>query len=113
MNAKKRPTKLLMAIRPDTSMGDAQVNFYTDFATTKEAVSSFAADTFGSGVSIASNQISIDLDTGGTDGFIPIPCPGDWKRVIQAEIIAETPLDGVRFMDIEFRDDSTEPSEEE
>jgi hypothetical protein len=64
------------------------------------------------GVSVAANVISLDFDAGATDGFIPVPTPGDWKRVIRAEVIAETPLDGVRFLDASFRGNNTKPSEE-
>lgn len=113
MNNKKRPTKFMVAVRPSTSMGSAEVNFYTDFSGTKETVSAFAADTYPEGVSIADNQITVDLDSGAQDGFIPIPCPGDWKRTIRAEIIAEEPLDGIQFLEANFRNDSTAESEEE
>jgi hypothetical protein len=112
MNAKKRPTKYLIAVRPSDDMGSIQVNYYTDFSSTKEASEAFAADDFPSGVSIANNQITVDLDTGGTDGLVPVPTPSDWKRVIRAEIIAETPLDGVQFMEAAFRQDQTRESEE-
>jgi hypothetical protein len=112
MNYAKRPDKFLMAIRPDDDMGDGQVNFYQDFSATAVPATSFAADTFPEGVSVANNIISLDFDAGATDGFIPVPTPGDWKRVIRAEVIAETPLDGVRFLDASFRDNNTKPSEE-
>jgi hypothetical protein len=112
MNMAKRPDKFLLAIRPDDDMGDGQVNFYQDFSATAVPATSFAADTFPEGVSVAANVISLDFDAGATDGFIPVPTPGDWKRVIRAEVIAETPLDGVRFLDASFRDNNTKPSEE-
>jgi len=112
MNFAKRPDKFLMAIRPDDDMGDGQVNFYQDFSATAVPATSFAADTFPEGVSVAANVISLDFDAGATDGFIPVPTPSDWKRVIRAEVIAEAPLDGVRFLDASFRDNNTKPSEE-
>jgi len=112
MNFAKRPDKFLMAIRPDDDMGDGQVNFYQDFSATAVPATAFAADEFPEGVSVAANIISIDFDAGATDGFIPVPTPGDWKRVIRAEVIADTPLDGVRFLDALFRDNNTKPSEE-
>lgn len=112
MNFAKRPDKFLMAIRPDDDMGDGQVNFYQDFSATAVPATANAADDFPSGVSVAANIISLDFDVGATDGFIPVPTPSDWKRVIRAEVIAETPLDGVRFLDASFRDNNTKPSEE-
>ena len=112
MNMAKRPDKFLLAIRPDDDMGDGQVNFYQDFSATAVPATSFAADTFPEGVSVAANVISLDFDAGATDGFVPVPTPGDWKRVIRAEVIAEAPLDGVRFLDASFRDNNTKPSEE-
>jgi hypothetical protein len=113
INAKKRPTKFLMAVRPETDMGTGTVSYYQDFSATAVNATSFAADTFPEGISIANGDISIDFDDGGTDGLIPVPTPCDWKRVIRAEIIAETPLDGVRFLDASFRDDSTMDGDEE
>jgi hypothetical protein len=112
MNYAKRPDKFLIAIRPDDDMGDGQVNFYQDFSATAVPATAFAADVYPEGVSVAANVISLDFDAGATDGFIPVPTPGDWKRVIRAEVIAETPLDGVRFLDASFRGNNTKPSEE-
>lgn len=112
MNFAKRPDKFLLAIRPDDDMGDGQVNFYQDFSATAVPATANAADDFPAGVSVAANIIALDFDVGATDGFIPVPTPSDWKRVIRAEVIAETPLDGVRFLDASFRGNNTKPSEE-
>ena len=112
VNLAKRPSKFIMAIRPDDDMGTGTVSYYHDFNTTAIEATSFAADTFPEGVSVSDSVINIDFDAGATDGFIPVPTPSDWKRVIRAEIIAETPLDGVRFLDASFRDDNTESAEE-
>jgi hypothetical protein len=105
INDKKRPTKLLVAMRPEGDMGEFTVNYYTDFSVTKEVVSSFASDTFPEGVSIANNQITVDADVGGQDGYIPVPAPSDWKRVIKFEVVAEEPLDGIRFIGINPRNE--------
>lgn len=102
MDAKKRPDKFMIAIRPEGDMGTAKVNFYTDFSATQEVVSANASDTFPEGVSIAGNQITVDFDDGAADGYIPVPTVCEWKRVVKAEIIAEYPLDGVRFVDASF-----------
>lgn len=112
MNMQKRPSKFLIAIRPDDDMGTGTVAYYQDFSGTAVPATSFAADTFPEGVSVANNEITLDFDDGATDGFLPVPTTGDWRRVIRAEIIAETPLDGVRFLDASFRDDNTKSAEE-
>lgn len=112
MNMQKRPSKFLIAIRPDDDMGTGTVAYYQDFSGTAVPATSFAADTFPEGVSVANNEITLDFDDGATDGFLPVPTPGDWRRVIRAEIVAETPLDGVRFLDASFRDDNTKSAEE-
>lgn len=112
MNMQKRPSKFLIAIRPDDDMGTGTVAYYQDFSGTAVPATSFAADTFPEGVSVANNEITLDFDDGAADGFLPVPTPGDWRRVIRAEIIAETPLDGVRFLDASFRDDNTKSAEE-
>jgi len=113
INEKKRPTKLLVAVRPEGNMGTAVVNYYQDFSATAVEATAFASDTYSSGVSVSGTQLSIDLDTGAADGVIGVPTPADWKRVISAEIISETPYDGIRFIEASFRDDSSIKSEEE
>jgi len=105
INAKKRPTKFLIAVRPEGDMGEATVNYYQDFGATAIDATAFASDTFPEGVSIADGTITVDMDAGAQDGLVPVPTPADWKRIIRAEIIAEEPLDGIRFLDASFKDD--------
>lgn len=112
INNVKRPSKFLMAVRPDTDMGTGTVHYYQDFSATDVDATSFAADTFPEGISVSDSTIHVDFDAGATDGFIPVPTPSDWKRVIRAEVIAETPLDGVRFLEASFRGDNSEAAEE-
>jgi hypothetical protein len=113
LNEKKRPTTYQMAVRPDDDMGTAKVYYYHDFSSTAATATSFAADTLPEGVSVASGVLNIDLDAGATDGFIGIPTTSDWKRAIQTEIIAETPLDGVQFIACEFKNDASVTQDKE
>lgn len=113
MGSKKRPTKYMIAVRPEGDMGTATVAYYQDFSGTAVPATSFAADTQPDGVSIAGGVITLDMDTGADDGYIPVPMPADWKRVIRAEIVAETPLDGVRFLEAGFRSDAEMDMEDE
>lgn len=113
LNEKKRPTKFLIAVRPEGTLGTATVQYYQDFSSTAVDATAFASDTYGSGVSVSSSVIQLDLDTGAADGYIPVPTPADWKRVIRAEIIAESPYDGIRFIEATFRGDSSIKEEEE
>lgn len=107
INEKKRPTKFIIAVRPEGTMGDAEVNYYQDFSGTAVQATSFAADTFPEGVSISGGSITVDMDSGAADALVPVPTPADWKRVIRAEIIAEAAGDGIRFIEATFKDDSS------
>lgn len=113
INDKKRPTGFNMAVRPDDDMGTAIVNYYQDFSGTAVEATSFAADTFAEGVSIADGDITVDFDAGTNDGYVSIPTPADWKRTLRAEIIAETPLDGIQFIECAFDKQSSIPVEKE
>jgi hypothetical protein len=113
LNEKKRPTTYHMAVRPDDDMGTAKIYYRQDFGTTAVTATSFAADTFPEGVSVSSGVINVDLDAGATDGYIGVPTPSDWKRSIQVEIIAETPLDGVQFVDCSFKTDAAVEQDKE
>jgi hypothetical protein len=106
LNVKSRPTKLMMGIRPEGTMGTATVSQYQDFSASATPPSTFSQDTYPDGVSVTGAEMSVDLDAGGSDGFIPIPTNADWKRAAKFEIIAEDPYDGVRFIAIQFRNDS-------
>lgn len=113
INSKKRPTGFSMAVRPDADMGIATVNYYADFGSSAISATSFASDTFAEGVSIVGSEIQVDLDSGMADGFVSVPTPADWRRVLRAEVIAETPLDGVQFIECQFSNDSTMDAEKE
>lgn len=113
INDKKRPIGFNVAVRPEGDMGTAIVNYYQDFGSTAVEATSFASDTFAEGVSIADGDITLDFDSGVNDGYVSVPCPADWKRVLRAEIIAETPLDGVQFIECSFDGQSSLPAPKE
>lgn len=113
VNEKKRPTAYQIAVRPDDDMGTMKVYYYTDFSDTAAQATAFAADTYPEGVTINNGVITVDLDSGLTDCYIGVPTMSDWKRTMRAEIIAETPLDGVQFIDASFKNDSSMPVEKE
>lgn len=106
MNKKKRPTCYQIAIRPEGDMGTAKIYYYNDFSSTAVTATTFAEDTPPEGVTIVNGVLNLDFDVGSQDGYMPVPMPADWKRVVRAEIIAETPYDGVNFIDAAFKNDS-------
>lgn len=101
---KKRPAYLLLSFRPNAHMGTAKVYIYTDYSATPVSLSSLATDVFPTGCTIGSNYVNVDFDAGGQDGFIAVPLIEEWHRAIRAEIIAQTPYDGLRFLDVTFAD---------
>jgi hypothetical protein len=107
MVAKKRPTKFQIAVRSEGDMGTGTVSYYQDFSGTAVSATSFASDAFPEGVSISSGAITVNFDTGAADGYVSVPMPADWKRVIATQIIIETPYDGVRLVEAAIKDDST------
>jgi len=113
VNEKKRPTKFMIAVRPEGDMGSGTVTYYQDFSATSVGATAFSSDAFAEGVSVVGTQLTVDFDAGATDGMVSVPTPADWNRVIRAEIIAETPYDGIRFIQATFRDDSSIKSEEQ
>lgn len=113
LNEKKRPTKFLIAVRPEGTLGTGIVNYYQDFSATAVEATAFASDAFAEGVTVSGTQLTLNLDTGAADGVMSVPTPADWKRVIRAEIITESPYDGVRFIEASFRGDSSIKEEEE
>lgn len=113
VNGKKRPTKMLIGVRPEGTMGTAKAYYYNDFSASAVAVDDYSADTYGNGVSVANNAILIDMDTAAADGYIGLPTTADWKRAVKIELVSESPGDGVRFIELAPRDDSTLNGEEE
>lgn len=106
IDTKNRPTKLMLAIRPYGSLGSVQILYYQDFGNVAVPATSFSSDTFPQGVSIVGGILTVNLDTGATDGYVPVPMPSDWVRAIKFEIISETPLNGIRYVDVSLRQDS-------
>lgn len=112
LEAKQRPQWLRVMLRatrvPGQPMGQATVRFYRDFdALTPIVVTAMSADEWPLGVQPldGDTKITIDLDAGGLDGFIPVPVPDGWSRAVCAEIIHEQPCYPVRFYSLEFAAD--------
>jgi len=101
---KKRPSYLKIMFHPQTgNNGTFLVRFYLDFATTPTAVTAENGDTWPTGVSIVNGtDITVDIDVGGTDGYIPIPIPNDFQRACQAEVIANFPGNTIRVYDFQW-----------
>lgn len=101
---KKRPSYLLLEVRPNTTMGTATVTFYKDFSATPLTVTSesSATDANNQGITVGTTTITVDLDVGCADGFVAIPVPADWTRSIRAEVVAQTPYDGLRILGLRF-----------
>lgn len=101
---KKRPSYLKLMFNPQTAnTGTFIVRFYLDFAILPTAVTSQSADTWPTGISIVNGtDITVNVDAGGTDGYIPVPIFSDFNRAVRAEVIAEFPGTGVRMYDFEW-----------
>lgn len=104
LERRKRPAYLLVSVRPNTTMGTCTVAIYTDYSATPATLTSLSTDTPPIGVTVGTNSFTVNLDTGAADGFCAVPLLAEWHRAIRAEIIAQTPYDGVRFLDIRFSD---------
>jgi hypothetical protein len=105
MKDKKRPSYLLINVRPNTNMGTMDVYIYLDFSSNPTSFSALASDNFPTGVTLGTNKMTVNLDTAVTDGFVAIPLVADWNRAIRAEIQAQTPYDGLRILGITFSND--------
>ena len=109
MDDKKRPNWLLLLVRPTgVTMGTCEVRYYLDYATTPTGVDSLVSDSWPSGITIVpgDTKITVDLDVGALDGFVPVPCIGQFSRAVRAEIKQLSPYGGVRFVDAQFAADT-------
>ncbi len=115
IDEKRRPRRFMIALRPSGTMGSATVAYYQDFSATPVTLTSFAADTDPSGVTITNNATSaaVDFDVGGGDGYVGVPMPADWKRAIQADIIMEEPEADVIMLDASFSKEPALPASDE
>lgn len=107
VDSKQRPGWFLLAVQPTAFMGTLQVYYYLDFSTTPTPLTVLSTDIENTGVSIGTNYIQVDMDVGAQDGFVALPIVGDWSRSIRAEVIAQTPYDGLKFQGFQF---STRPT---
>lgn len=98
---RKRPSYLKLIFNPQTTNnGTLIVRFYLDFSSTPNAVTSFPFDTPPTGITLVNGtDITVDVDAGGTDGYIPVPMFSNFQRAIKAEVIADFPGAGVRLYD--------------
>jgi hypothetical protein len=108
LDTKKRPTHVFIQLFPGTATGKLRVSFYTDFSTSPttytQTVTSRDGVTITSGLSYA----SVDLDAGAGEGFVGVPVPSSWARVIQVRVQSDRPDGELRILDISFgRRDST------
>ncbi len=102
----KRPRYLLLAFRPQPLNGTLKISLFKDFSTTAIGTTSSATDKWPNGVTpvAGSNYLTVDLDNASVleAGFVSIPVASDWSRAISAEVIAETPYDTLRFLEISW-----------
>lgn len=106
MNLKKRPRYLLLSVRavPAQTFGTVSVYLYKDFNENAVGVTSSQADQWPYGVTPinGTTEIRVNLDIGLQDGFVAVPVFADWARAIRAEIIAEQPLNVIRWLDVSW-----------
>lgn len=110
MAVKKRPQYLQINVVPDSGSGTMRVYFYTDFdATNPVALTALPTDTPPRGVSIINGNTyaTIDLSILQSAGYIAVPLPNDWKRVISAKVTSLIPSSDIRILDIQFTADET------
>lgn len=108
LETKKRPRYLLLKFRPVTTMGSCTVQFQADWSNSFLSFSVGVNDTLPQGVSVMAGGLGflVDMDNGGQDGFIAVPMPSEWRRVIRAVVTHITPYDTVRFINIIFATDT-------
>jgi hypothetical protein len=101
---KDRPAYLNMHFMPQSATQLFTLQLFLDFSSTPYSFTTGATDTYPDGV-VVTNSTSITVMGGGgtaRDGFISIPMPSDWARVISATLTSYTPVGPIRLLAFYF-----------
>lgn len=104
--AEKKRVAFFIEVVPGTTTGIAKVYFYADWATTPFTFTTESTYDPPKGVlTFVTGQNYLEIDFGNvsvTDGFIKIPMPLDWRRVVRAKIEIVSPAGTPKIMDAYF-----------
>ena len=109
MRNKTRPTKYEISMVPSTGSAVGSFRTYGDFTSTATEYLATDSDLFADGITVNNGQSIVEFDlTGGVnnDGYICMPLPSDWHRVVRARIEFVKPEGLVRLLDIGYVSDS-------
>ena len=101
MRNKTRPRKFELSMVPASSGGTGEARVYFDFNESPYVFTAGLQDLFANGVSLANNSPVITFDTG-DDGYLCLPMPSDWRRVVRCRIDIEKPIGIPRLLSASF-----------
>lgn len=101
---KERPAYLCMHFMPQSATQLYTVQLFLDFSATPYAFTAGVSDTYPDGVTVTNSTTITVQGSGGVakDGFISIPMPSDWERVISATLSSVTPINPIRLLAFYF-----------
>lgn len=101
---KDRPAYLNMQFMPGSGTQLFTVQVFLDFSTTPYQFTTGATDTYPDGVVVPNGPTITIMGNGGLakDGFISIPMPSDWARVLSATLTTTTPISQIRLLAFYF-----------
>lgn len=105
MRNKARPRKFEMSMVASTGEAAGIFQLYQDFSDTAYVYTAGDNDLFSDGVTVTDGSSEIAFDTtGGTngDGFLSIPMPSGWHRVVRAKVEFRKPQGDMRLLEMSF-----------
>lgn len=99
----KKRAGLQLLMNPSAT-GVARVLVYRDFTTSPFVWTSNSSDYWPDGVTVVNGRtyLEVDLDAGGSDGFVTLPMPAEWSRALRAKVEVLSPAGTVAFLDCRF-----------
>lgn len=99
-DTKSRPAYLLLRLHPENETNQLLVTFYGDYSRTALTYTRYDQSTFPDGVTVLDDAsvVKVDLDAGSGDGYVPVPVPSGWRRVLQVELAGTRPDGAVRLL---------------
>lgn len=110
---KDRPAYLNVQFQPQSAAQVFSVQLFLDFSASPYLFTTGATDTYPDGVTVTNSSTLTFIGSGGThpDGFVSIPMPSDWARVISATLTSLTPVSPIQLLAFYFSQSSPNDSE--